>query len=137
MSNITDILDELGYLLNNPKSTTKQAISALAADDGSQKPRSEMIELIVSKNPIGDKNMTKEEKKIKMREYFRNYMREYKKTYVQPEHNKSHNAKRRRKYGTALITSARLRKKLAKQGLTVSKNCYIIKEKEKKDETQD
>ena len=69
--------------------------------------------------------MTPEEKKIAQREYLRNYMREYKKTYVQPEYKKQHR-NGRRKYRTALITSARIRKNAEKLGIVI-KNSYKIK----------
>lgn len=134
MSNLTDFLDQAICVLNHPgEKTITGATNNFKAEDG--------IDFVGGKSiaQIGDnsnKDLTPMEIKLKNREYIRNYMREYKKVYVQPEHNKSHNPKRRRKHGTALITSAKRRKQLEKMGLTVDKNCYIVKKKEQKDETK-
>lgn len=134
MSNLTDFLDAMIYTLNNPgEKTLKAAQNKFVEEDGI---RSLKVDNGVNYDGmVAKKNMTPEEKKIAHREYLRNYMREYKKTYVQPEHNKSHNPKRRRKYGTALITSAKIRKDAEKNGIIITKNCYKVK-KEQIDETE-
>lgn len=136
MSNLTDLLDSVICVLDNPgEKTLAGAITRFKIEDGLESVSTRDLEDISKNTKITTKSMTPEEKKIARREYFRNYMREYKKTYVQPEHNKSHNAKRRRKYRTALVTSAKIRKNAEKNGYIITKNCYKVK-KEQVDETE-
>jgi len=135
MSNLTDFLDSMMCVLNNPGEKDMTGVGArFRIEDGIDSVDGKSINKI--DQTITD-DMTPEEKKIAKREYLRNYMREYKKTYVQPEHNKSHETKKRRKYRTALITSARIRKNADKLGIVI-KNSYKIKiNKGETDETKD
>ena len=134
MSNLTDFLDSMLCVLNEPGKTMVGTLSRFKIEDGIDNVDNKNITKI-ERDKDKDK-MTPEEKKIAQREYLRNYMREYKKTYVQPEHStKQHNAKKRRKYGTALITSAKIRKNAEKNGYIITKNCYKVK-KEQIDETE-
>jgi len=125
MSNLTDFLDSAICVLNNPgEKGISGALVRFKAEDGIDNIDGKGLTKINQETPS---DLTPEEKKIKQREYLRNYMREYKKTYVQPEYTKQHRAKKkRRKYGTALITSQRRRKEAKEKGLTVTKNCYIV-----------
>ena len=123
MSNLTDFLDNMICVLDSGgEKNFNGALHVLKSEDGMEKLGDKSIAQMEGKI-TGD--LTPEEKKIAQREYLRNYMREYKKTYVQPEHNKSHKTKRRRKYRTALITSARIRKNADKLGIVI-KNSYKI-----------
>lgn len=134
MSNLTDFLDSVICALDNPgEKTVAGTITRFKIEDGIDNVDNKGLSSFDKKEK---KDMTPEEKKIAQREYLRNYMREYKKTYVQPEHNKSHTPKRRRKYGTALITSAKIRKNAEKNGIII-KNSYKIKiRKEQTDEAE-
>ena len=132
MSNLTDFLDSMICVLNEPGKTMTGAVTRFKVEDGIDNVDNKSIAKI--ENDGSKDNMTPEEKKIAQREYLRNYMREYKKTYVQPEYKKQHR-NGRRKYGTALITSARIRKNAEKNGYIITKNCYKVK-KEQIDETE-
>jgi len=124
MSNLTDFMEQMLCALDNPG--TKSLLSSsvqLMDEEGLIAMKNKGINACNAKITS---DLTPEEKKIAKREYLRNYMREYKKTYVQPEINKSHATKRRRKYRTALITSARIRKNADKLGIVI-KNSYKIK----------
>lgn len=133
MSNLTDFLESMICALDNPGTrTVSGTVNIFKTEDGILSLANKAITNLDAKIT---KDLSPEEKKIAQREYLRNYMREYKKTYVQPEINKSHATKRRRKYGTALITSARIRKNAEKNGYIITKNCYKVK-KEQTDETE-
>ena len=134
MSNLTDFLDSMAYVLNNPGKTMDGTYKGFMIEDGIDQVEGKGLAQMDGEDKS---NMTEIEKKMKLREYNRLYMRKYLKTYVQPEHKKNHHhSKKRRKYGTALITSMKRRKEAAEKGLTINKNGYIIREKEQKDETQ-
>ena len=134
MSNLTDFLDSMAYVLNNPGKTMDGTSKGFMIEEGIDQVEGKGLNQIDGEDKS---NMSEVEKKMKLREYNRLYMQKYLKTYVQPEHSKNHHsAKTRRKYGTALITSIRRRKEAAEKGLTIDKNGYIIREKEQKDETQ-
>lgn len=134
MSNLTDFLDGIACVLNNPGKTLDGAYNTFKIEDGIDQVEGKGLTQMDAEDKS---NMTEIEKKMKLREYNRLYMRKYLKTYVQPEHKKNHHhSKKRRKYGTALITSMKRRKEAAEKGLTIDKNGYIIREKEQKDETQ-
>lgn len=134
MSNLTDFLDGIACVLNNPGKTLDGAYMAFKTEDGIDQVEGKGLNQMDGEDKS---NMSEIEKKMKLREYNRLYMQKYLKTYVQPEHKKNHhNSKKRRKYGTALITSMKRRKEAAEKGLTIDKNGYIIREKEQKDETQ-
>lgn len=132
MSNLTDFLDSMLCVLNEPGKTMIGTLSRFKIEDGIDNVDNKNVTKI--ERDKNKDNMTPEEKKIAQREYLRNYMREYKKTYVQPEYKKQHK-NGRRKYGTALITSARIRKNAEKNGYIITKNCYKVK-KEQIDETE-
>ncbi len=134
MSNLTDFLDGIACVLNNPGKTLDGAYMSFKVEDGIDQVEGKGLTQMDGEDKS---NMTEIEKKMKLREYNRLYMQKYLKTYVQPEHKKNHHhSKKRRKYGTALITSMKRRKEAAEKGLTINKNGYIIREKEQKDETQ-
>ena len=125
MSNLTDFLDGAICVLNNPGDKSMfGALGKFKIEDGIDQVSGKGLATLDQEIPS---DLTPEEKKIREREYIRNYMREYKKTYVQPEYAKQHRSKKkRRKHGTALITSLRRRKEAKEKGLIVTKNCYII-----------
>ena len=134
MSNITDFMDCMICVLNNPKEKTMWGVvHRFKEEDGIDK----FLDKTTKHWDLqATQELTKEEKALKKKEYYRNYMKEYLKTYVQPEHKtKSHNSNRRRKYGTALITSKKRRKEAETKGLTIDKNGYIIQPKGVKDES--
>lgn len=135
MSNLTDFLDGIACVLNNPGKTLDGAYMTFKTEDGIDQVEGKGLTQMDGEDKS---NMTEIEKKMKLREYNRLYMQKYLKTYVQPEHKKNHHSvkTKRRKYGTALITSMKRRKEAAEKGLTIDKNGYIIREKEQKDETQ-
>lgn len=134
MSNLTDFLDGMACVLNNPGKTLDGAYMTLKTEDGIDQVEGKGLAQLEG---VDKSNMSETEKKMRLREYNRLYMQKYLKTYVQPEHKKNHHhSKKRRKYGTALITSMKRRKEAAEKGLTIDKNGYIIREKEQKDETK-
>lgn len=139
MSNLTDFMEQLICTLDNPKFPQKAVSQQLYREDHNEPDIDDIdIKIKTGKEPkTTNKNMTPEEKKIAHREYLRNYMRSYIKVYVQPEHNKTHDTKRRRKYGTALITSAKIRKNAEKMGIRITHNAYKVKiDKGETDETK-